>query len=220
MYSNLAQLHQFWQNWLQGRPAAIVTRLDAHRRDVESSVKVSSEGGRHQTTPYCRNRRRHCARAGSSARVRVHRAVYTRCRAVAPAPPASTISQAFSSSSRDVAEGGFRDVVVLKSGVAAVSCGSLRCCRRRAPRALHRRTRSWLDSDVTANFRQSSGCIEIKFCSSYPHSFVGARFTISLARSERILYTKGFVLSSRVIGCAVRIFLSLLLVLRKQSSLQ
>lgn len=93
IYSYLAQLHQLWQNWLQVRLTAIVTRLDAHRRDIESSVKVSSEGGRHQTTPYCRNRRRHCARAESSARVRVHRAVYTRCRAVAPAPPASTISQ-------------------------------------------------------------------------------------------------------------------------------
>lgn len=173
-YSNLSpsptQLHQVWRRWLQNRPAAIVTRLGAYRRDVESPVKVSSEGGRHQTTPYCRNRRRHCARAG------VERAcpcsscsIYAVCRAVAPAPPASTISQHSAAVAATWSYGGFRDAVVLKSGVAAVSRRGWPAVSSTCP--LYRQ----------ANFWQSSGCIEIKFCSSYPHSFAGARFSISLA---------------------------------------
>lgn len=74
---------------------------------------------------------------------------------------------------------------MLKSGVS-------RLCRVRGLVSTLPLNASFVPTKRTlgsANFRQSSGCIEIKFCSSYPHSFAGARFSISLrARSRRIRY--------------------------------
>lgn len=84
------------------------------------------------------------------------------------------------------------------SGVAAVSRRGLRLPFD-VPFALHITNAKRTRLDAAANFRQSSGCIEIKFCSSYIHIVSQVRGFRFPSRDRRGSDTKGFVVSSRVI---------------------
>jgi len=139
--------------------------------------------GRHQTTPYCRNRRWHCARAGLLERACPcsSRGIY----AVWSSSTGTTIST--SQHSEAVAARWLKGFSGCRRVKFAVECRVNRrsalfsTCLVRVLRASSRKTKNWLDFNIVANFSKSSSDASNSGSVSHTRSS-GARFSIRLLR--------------------------------------